>query len=207
MRRGLIVGVAAAFIACSSAEKKAAETRDLPGMSGENQAGLYAVMETSRGIIEVRLFPDEAPKGVENFVGLSKGGKEWVHPGTKKKTKKPLYAGTRFHRVVPGFMIQGGDPLGTGGGTPGYSFEDEFHPGRSFVKPGIVAMANTGPNSNGSQFFITLSPTPWLDKRHTIIGEVVRGFPTVEAIAAVSRDGQDRPLEDQILKSVKIEER
>lgn len=192
MKRFSLLVIALLFVACSSADKKNTETRDLPGMSGENTAGLYAVLETNRGTIELRLFPDEAPKTVENFVKLA---------------KKPFYNGTIFHRVLPGFMIQGGDPTGTGTGGPGYSFEDEIHPGRTFSKPGTVAMANTGPNANGSQFFITVARTPWLDKRHTIFGEVVRGMETVAAISATSRDGRDRPFEDQTLKSIKIVER
>ncbi|PCI40581.1 MAG: peptidyl-prolyl cis-trans isomerase [Elusimicrobia bacterium] len=176
-------------------------------MSGEDKAGLYAILETSQGTIEARLFPDEAPLAVENFVSLARGEKEWTDSSTKKRTKRSLYEGTLFHRVLEGFMIQGGDPTGTGAGGPGYTFKDEFQTGRSFSKPGILAMANSGPNTNGSQFFITVARTQWLDRRHTIFGEVVRGMETVLAISAVSRNGRDRPFQDQILKSVQIEER
>lgn len=207
MRRAVLFMVAAAACACSSADKKIPETRSLPGMSGEDKAGLYAILETSQGTIEARLFPDEAPLAVENFVSLARGEKEWTDSNTKKRTKRSLYEGTLFHRVLEGFMIQGGDPTGTGAGGPGYTFKDEFQTGRSFSKPGILAMANSGPNTNGSQFFITVARTQWLDRRHTIFGEVVRGMETVLAISAVSRNGRDRPFQDQILKSVQIEER
>jgi peptidyl-prolyl cis-trans isomerase A (cyclophilin A) len=146
-------------------------------------AELYATFDTSMGKIVVKLFTKDAPKTVENFVGLATGEKEWVHPKTSAKSKTPLYDGTVFHRVIPEFMVQGGDPLGTGTGGPGYKFEDEFRSGRKFDKAGLLAMANSGPNTNGSQFFITEVPTPWLNGKHTIFGEVTAGFDLVPKIA------------------------
>lgn len=147
--------------------------------------GLYATFYTSKGNIVCRLFEKDAPKTVQNFSDLASGKKEWLNPETHTKTSKPLYAGTIFHRVIPNFMIQGGDPLGTGMGDPGYEFEDEINPQRTFEKPGILAMANSGPNTNGSQFFITVAPTDWLNGKHTIFGEVVRGYSVVERISHV----------------------
>jgi peptidyl-prolyl cis-trans isomerase A (cyclophilin A) len=145
---------------------------------------LYATFKTSMGDIVVKLFPEKAPKTVENFVGLAEGTKEWKDPRSGQTVKKPLYDGTVFHRVIPQFMIQGGDPLGTGTGGPGYKFGDEIGPDNKFTKPGLLAMANAGPNTNGSQFFITEVPTPWLDRGHTIFGEVVKGFELVPKITA-----------------------
>ncbi len=144
---------------------------------------LYATLKTSLGDIELKLFAKDAPKAVENFVGLAAGEKEWTDPRTGSKTTRPLYDGTEFHRVIPEFMIQGGDPLGQGTGGPGYKFEDEFQSGRSFDKPCLLAMANSGPNTNGSQFFITEVPTEWLNGRHTIFGEVINGCELVGKIA------------------------
>lgn len=144
----------------------------------------YATLKTSLGEIVVKLLPEKAPNTVENFVGLAEGTKEWTDPRTGQKVKRPLYDGTVFHRVIPQFMIQGGDPLGTGTGDPGYRFADEIGPDNKFSKPGLLAMANAGPNTNGSQFFITEVPTPWLDRGHTIFGEVVKGFELVPKIAA-----------------------
>lgn len=151
-----------------------------------------AVIHTSKGDIEVKLFPERAPKTVDNFVGLSKGTKDWTFHNKVQK-KKSLYKDTIFHRVIPDFMIQGGDPEGNGTGGPGYQFEDEVSASDAFDKPGILAMANAGPNTNGSQFFITLKPTPWLNGRHTIFGEVTKGMNVVEAIVKSPRDGMDRP--------------
>ncbi len=155
------------------------------GMMDEARAGkdLFATFKTSMGDIVVKLLAKDAPKTVENFVGLANGEKEWTDPRTGKKTTARLYDSTVFHRVIPDFMIQGGDPLGQGTGGPGYRFEDEFQSGRSFNKPGLLAMANAGPNTNGSQFFITEVPTPHLNNRHTIFGEVVKGFDLVLKIA------------------------
>ena len=168
--------------------------------------GTYAVFETSEGTIVCRLFEKDAPKTVANFVELSEGKREWTHPTTRKKTTDPLYPGTVFHRVIPGFMIQGGDPMGTGFGGPGYQFEDETKgsPHR-FDKAGKLAMANSGPNTNGSQFFITVANTDWLTGKHTIFGEVVEGYEVVEKISKVAKNRQDRPNKDVLVKSVKIE--
>jgi peptidyl-prolyl cis-trans isomerase A (cyclophilin A) len=144
----------------------------------------HATLKTSKGDIRVVLYPDTAPKTVANFVGLATGERAWTDPATNERQERPLYDGTIFHRVIPQFMIQGGDPLGTGTGGPGYKFGDEIGPDNSFSKPGLLAMANAGPNTNGSQFFITEVPTPWLDRGHTIFGEVVKGFELVPKIAA-----------------------
>ena len=133
---------------------------------------LYATLKTNHGDIEVRLLPNHAPKTVKNFVELAQGEREWTHPETGEKSTDKLYDGTVFHRVISGFMIQGGDPLGNGTGGPGYEFEDEFHPDLAFDKPYLLAMANAGPGTNGSQFFVTVSPTAWLNRKHTIFGEV-----------------------------------
>jgi peptidyl-prolyl cis-trans isomerase A (cyclophilin A) len=165
----------------------------------------FATLETTKGAIRVRLFPDTAPKTVENFVGLATGSRSWQDPKTGAEQQRPLYDGTIFHRVIPDFMIQGGDPLGTGTGGPGYSFEDEVSGPRRFDRPGYLAMANAGPNTNGSQFFITQVPTPWLDGKHTIFGEVVDGMEVVDAIAGSERDARDRPLQELRLERVVIE--
>jgi peptidyl-prolyl cis-trans isomerase A (cyclophilin A) len=159
----------------------------------------YATLETSRGPIRVRLFPDTAPKTVENFVGLATGSRTWLDPRSGAEQRRPLYDGTIFHRVIPDFMIQGGDPLGN-------QFEDEVVGPRRFDRPGYLAMANAGPNTNGSQFFITQVPTPWLDGKHTIFGEVVDGMEVVGALASSRRDARDRPLEDLRLDRVVIEQ-
>src|ERR1017187_6364593 len=163
--------------------------------------GTYAVFETSEGTIVCRLFEKEAPKTVANFVELSEGKREWTHPTTRKKTTDPLYHGTIFHRVIPGFMIQGGDPMGSGFGGPGYQFEDETKgsPHR-FDKVGKLAMANSGPNTNGSQFFITVANTDWLTGKHTIFGEVVEGYEVVEKISKVAKNRQDRPNKGVVVK-------
>jgi peptidyl-prolyl cis-trans isomerase A (cyclophilin A) len=168
---------------------------------------LYATFKTSMGDIEVKLLSKQAPKTVANFVGLASGEKEWTHPVTSEKSTKPLYSGTKFHRVIPGFMIQGGDPRGDGRGTPGYEFEDEFQSGRKFDKPGLLAMANRGPNTNGSQFFITVATPSHLNGRHTIFGEVVSGYDVAVKISEVPKSPSDKPLEDVIVKSVEIHEK
>ena len=165
---------------------------------------LYATLHTSKGDITVKLFSSDAPQTVANFVGLATGEKEWTDPRSGKKSTKSLYAGTLFHRVIPNFMVQAGDPTGTGMGSPGYQFADEFQSGRQFTKPGILAMANAGPGTNGSQFFITVAATPWLNNHHTIFGEVVSGYDVVEKIVSVERNPQDKPLQDVVLKSVDI---
>jgi peptidyl-prolyl cis-trans isomerase A (cyclophilin A) len=165
---------------------------------------MFAVMETSMGTIKVKLFADEAPKTVDNFVALAEGTKEWKDPKTGKSKKEPLYNGTVFHRVIKKFMIQGGDPLGNGTGGPGYKIDDEFNPKLKHSKPGILSMANAGPNTGGSQFFVTVEPTPWLDNKHAIFGEVVEGMDVVQKISE-TKTNQDRPAEPIVLKSVKIE--
>ncbi|MEV4333919.1 peptidylprolyl isomerase [Streptomyces sp. NPDC049597] len=171
---------------------------------------LYATLKTNQGDIEIRLLPNHAPKTVKNFVELATGEREWVHPGTGKKSTDKLYDGTVFHRVISGFMIQGGDPLGNGTGGPGYEFADEFHPELAFDKPYLLAMANAGPGTNGSQFFITVAPTAWLTRKHTIFGEVSTdaGRKVVDAIAATRTNPRtDRPLNDVVIESVVVEKR
>ncbi len=170
------------------------------------QPGTYATFTTSEGTIVCRLFEKEAPKTVANFVELAEGKREWTHPVSRKKSTDRLYDGTIFHRVIPDFMIQGGDPAGTGMGGPGYQFEDETKGSpHKFDKPGKLAMANAGPNTNGSQFFITLAPTTWLTGKHTIFGEVVEGQDVVEKIVGVPRGRNDKPVKDAVLKSVVVE--
>jgi peptidyl-prolyl cis-trans isomerase A (cyclophilin A) len=165
---------------------------------------VYATFKTGLGDIVVELFEDKAPKTVANFIGLASGTKEWTDPKTGEKVKRPLYTGTIFHRVIPGFMIQGGDPLGNGTGGPGYRFEDEFHPDLKHNKSGILSMANAGPNTNGSQFFITHKATPWLDGKHTVFGEVIKGQDVLDAIAKVGRDSRDRPNQEIVIQQVII---
>ncbi len=165
---------------------------------------VYATFKTGMGDIVVELFEDKAPKTVANFIGLASGTKEWTDPKTREKVKRPLYTGTIFHRVIPGFMIQGGDPLGNGTGGPGYRFEDEFHPDLKHNKSGILSMANAGPNTNGSQFFITHKATPWLDGKHTVFGEVIKGQDVLDAIAKVGRDSRDRPNQEIVIEQVII---
>jgi len=164
-----------------------------------------ATLTTTQGTVTVRLFPDAAPKTVRNFVELAEGGREWTNPRSRAKSKDKLYDGTIFHRVITGFMIQGGDPLGTGTGGPGYQFADEIHPDLRFDKPYLLAMANAGPGTNGSQFFITTAPTPWLTGKHTIFGEVIGGADVVEKISRVQTVPGDRPVQDVVLQSVTIE--
>ncbi|HKD03081.1 MAG TPA: peptidylprolyl isomerase [Terriglobales bacterium] len=170
------------------------------------QPGTYAVLNTSEGTVVCKLFEKDAPKTVENFTELAEGKREWTHPLTHNKSKDPLYNGTIFHRVIPQFMIQGGDPAGSGFGGPGYQFEDENRGSpHKFDKPGKLAMANAGPNTNGSQFFITVAPTAWLTGKHTIFGEVVEGHDVVERIVNAPRNRQDKPNKDVRLETVVIE--
>jgi len=168
---------------------------------------LVATLRTNRGDIAVELFGNHAPRTVANFVELAQGSKQWRDPATRQPVSRPFYDGLSFHRVIPNFMIQGGCPLGTGTGGPGYSFADEFHPELVFDRPYLLAMANAGPNTNGSQFFITVAPTPWLNRKHTIFGEVTdaAGRAVVDDIALVPTDGSDRPLEPVLIESVAIE--
>jgi peptidyl-prolyl cis-trans isomerase A (cyclophilin A) len=168
--------------------------------------GVYATFDTSEGTIVVRLFEAEAPITVKNFIELAEGSREWTHPHTRAKSKTPLYNGTIFHRVIPDFMIQGGDPAGTGMGGPGYQFQDETKGSpHKFDKPGKLAMANSGPNTNGSQFFITVAATPHLNGNHTIFGEVIEGQDIADKITKLPRSRQDKPNKDVVLKSVTIE--
>ncbi|AWK10137.1 peptidyl-prolyl cis-trans isomerase [Streptomyces spongiicola] len=171
---------------------------------------LHATLKTNHGDIDIRLLPNHAPKTVKNFVELATGGRQWTNPATGKKSADRLYDGTVFHRVISGFMIQGGDPLGNGTGGPGYEFADEFHPDLAFDRPYLLAMANAGPGTNGSQFFVTVAPTAWLTRKHTIFGEVADGASrkVVDAIAgAPTNPRTDRPLNDVVIESVVIETR
>ncbi len=167
---------------------------------------LRATIKTNRGDVVVQLFPNHAPKTVQNFVDLAEGGKEWTDPTTGAASSEPFYDGLVFHRVIAGFMIQGGCPRGDGTGGPGYQFKDEFHPELSFDRPYLLAMANSGPNTNGSQFFITVGPTPHLNRRHTIFGEVADqdSRSVVDAIASTATDRADRPVEPVVIESVEI---
>lgn len=170
-------------------------------------ARLTATLHTNRGDIVLELYPDHAPKTVANFTGLADGSKEWTDPKTGTTSTAPLYDGTIFHRVIDGFMIQGGDPLGTGTGGPGYQFGDEFHPELVFDQPYLLAMANAGPGTNGSQFFVTTAATPWLNRKHTIFG-VVADDPSrkvVDAIATTAVGPRDKPFDDVVITSVTVE--
>jgi peptidyl-prolyl cis-trans isomerase A (cyclophilin A) len=164
-----------------------------------------AHFHTTLGDFTVELFDTQAPKTVANFAGLADGSKEWKHPKTGESHKKPFYDGLVFHRIIEGFMIQGGDPLGQGFGGPGYQFPDEFHPDLRHDRAGILSMANAGPNSNGSQFFITLGPTPHLDRKHSVFGRVVDGLDVVEKIGRVQTDRNDRPVTPVVMNRVTIE--
>ena len=166
---------------------------------------LTATLRTNAGPVVIRLFPDHAPKTVRNFVELAEGSRQWTDPRTGQATTDKLYDGTIFHRVIPDFMIQGGDPLGSGRGGPGYKFADEIHPDLAFDRPYLLAMANAGPGTNGSQFFITVAPTPWLNGKHTIFGEVIEGADVVDQISRMKTGSQDRPAEDVTIESVTVE--
>jgi peptidyl-prolyl cis-trans isomerase A (cyclophilin A) len=165
---------------------------------------LYAHFETTLGSFTVELFEDKAPKTVANFAGLAEGSKEWKHPKTGEKHQTPFYDGIVFHRIISGFVIQGGDPLGAGYGGPGYQFEDEFHPSLRHDRAGMLSMANAGPNTNGSQFFITLGPTPHLDRRHSIFGAVVKGMDVIDQIGKVKTDKNDKPVTPVVMNKVTI---
>ncbi|MEW6430378.1 MAG: peptidylprolyl isomerase [Myxococcota bacterium] len=168
---------------------------------------LYATITTNMGAVTVKLYSKDAPKTVRNFVGLATGEREWRSPATGEiKKGVPLYAGTIFHRVIEGFMIQGGDPLGTGTGDPGYRFEDELQSGKTFDRVGLLAMANSGPNTNGSQFFITTSTPQWLNGKHTIFGEVVKGYEVVDAIQKVPKGPADRPVQPVKIEKIELSE-
>ncbi len=179
------------------------------GFSTERSADVWSTLKTNRGDIVVHLFPNHAPKTVENFVGLAEGTQEYTDPQTGQRTTGRFYDGLVFHRVIDGFMIQGGDPLGTGTGGPGYTFKDEFHPELQFDKPYLLAMANAGPGTNGSQFFVTVGATPHLNNRHTIFGEVedAASRQVVDAIATTRIGRGDRPVEPVVIESVEVERR
>ena len=192
MKRGLILAIALGLATTALAQKK-------------RSPGVYATFHTSMGQIVCELYEKQTPKTVANFIGLATGTKQWTHPVTRAKKKTPLYSGIIFHRVIPGFMIQGGDPAGNGTGGPGYKFEDEFVSSLKFNRPGRLAMANSGPNTNGSQFFITEVPYPSLNGKYSLFGQVVSGQGLVGKIARVPRDRSDKPLTSVRLKKVTIE--
>jgi peptidyl-prolyl cis-trans isomerase A (cyclophilin A) len=166
---------------------------------------LMATLHTSEGDIDIELYDERVPRTVENFVGLATGEREWEDPETGETRTDPLYQDVPFHRVISGFMLQTGDPTGTGRGGPGYTFDDEFHDELSHDGPGVVSMANRGPDTNGSQFFITLDAQPHLDGRHAVFGEVTDGMDVVEAIGSVETDGDDKPTEEILLESVTVD--
>jgi len=200
--RAKIVAILVVALAASAA---AAQSKGRVAPAGPS--GPKAIIQTSAGNLSCALFEKQAPKTVANFIGLAEGTKEWTDPRTNGKTTTPYYNGVLFHRVIDGFMIQSGDPLGEGIGGPGYTFADEFHPKLRHDKPGILSMANRGPNTNGGQFFITLAPTPHLDDRHSVFGEVVSGMDVVRKIGITPTSERDRPLKDVVIHSVTIERR
>lgn len=213
MRNSLALAAALVFVlgvgwTQSSGTHKPASHRPsasaLPEVPLPPDPGLYAVIYTSMGNIVCRLFEKDAPNTVANFVGLATGRKAWTDPETGQVKHTPLYSGTTFHRVIPGFMIQGGDPTGTGYGTPGYQFDDEISDAHQFDRPGILAMANSGPNTNGSQFFITVAPAEHLNGHYNIFGEVVSGQDVADAISQVPRDDNDKPLEPVKIRAILI---
>ncbi len=181
-------------------------TPALPEVNLPTEPGLYAVIYTSMGNIVCRLFEKEAPKTVANFRGLATGTKGWTDPATGKVKHTSLYAGTTFHRVIPQFMIQGGDPAGDGSGSPGYEFEDEIDPSHTFERPGVLAMANSGPNTNGCQFFITVAPAEHLNGHYSIFGQVVSGQEVADAISQVPRNSDDKPLTPVKIQAIAIRE-
>lgn len=206
-RRTALVGMLGALTAFQMLGLPEARSADKASLTPK-EAGTYAVFNTNMGTFTAKLFEKEVPKTVANFVGLAEGTKEWVDPKTGQKVKKPFYNGLIFHRIIDGFMLQGGCPLGTGTGDPGYKFADEFHPSLKHTKGGILSMANSGPNTNGSQFFVTLAATPWLNNKHSVFGEVVSGMDVVNKIGKVQTSGSgsgDRPLKPVVMNSVKIE--
>ncbi|MBZ5545773.1 MAG: peptidylprolyl isomerase [Acidobacteriia bacterium] len=190
--------------ATSSARRPAVADAAAPAIKLDQPPGLYAVFETTMGRIVCRLFPDKAPETVRNFVGLARGTKRWYDLKTQAWAVRRYYDGLTFHRVIPNFMIQGGDQLGNGTGGVGYNFKDEFNPDLKFDSPGKLAMANSGPNTNGAQFFITVAPTEWLNNHHTIFGEVVEGQSLADAISQTARDSNDKPNTPVVMTRVDI---
>lgn len=186
-------------------KKSTAEKKDPSKKIRRERKIMKAILETSMGTVVLKLYERKTPITVKNFAGLAKGTKEWIDPNTGETVKKPFYNGLTFHRVIPRFMIQGGCPLGTGTGGPGYRFEDEIVSGLVFDRPGLLAMANAGPGTNGSQFFITTVPTPWLNGKHTIFGEVLEGMDVVYKIGDVERGRGDRPVTPVLIKELRIE--
>ncbi|MCC7009880.1 MAG: peptidylprolyl isomerase [Acidobacteria bacterium] len=166
---------------------------------------VYAHFETTLGSFTAELFESQAPKTVGVFAGLAEGSLEWTHPKTGERKKTPFYDGLIFHRVIDGFVIQGGDPLGQGYGGPGFQFPDEFHPDLKHDRAGILSMANAGPNTNGSQFFVTLAPTPHLDRRHSVFGVVTSGLDVVQSIGKTPTDRNDRPTTPVVITKMTIE--
>jgi peptidyl-prolyl cis-trans isomerase A (cyclophilin A) len=204
----LAMGLVATALRAQTGQKKAPAptTPAAPEIKLNQPPGLYAVFETTMGRIVCRLFPDKAPETVKNFVGLANGTKRWYDDKKKAWAERRYYDGLTFHRVIPNFMIQGGDQLGTGRGNIGYTFKDEFSPGLRFDRPGRLAMANAGPNTNGGQFFITVVPTPYLNDHHTIFGEVVKGQDVADAISQVARNAADKPNTPVVMNKVTIVE-
>jgi peptidyl-prolyl cis-trans isomerase A (cyclophilin A) len=202
----LLPALAVAFAAAAYAQTTLPDAPQATAAAMTHPNGPTVVMDTSMGRITCQFFQRQAPKTVANFIALAEGTKDWTDPATgEKQHNKPLYNGTIFHRVIPEFMIQGGDPTGTGMGDPGYRFEDEFDPNLKFDVPGRLAMANSGPNTNGSQFFITEVPTQHLNQRHTIFGQCdASSLDVVKAIARVAQDSQNKPLTPVVLKKVTI---
>lgn len=204
LRKVLWIYLAAFILAALSFHAEAAKPKTLDKKKKEKV--MIATFETTQGNFKVKLFADQAPKTVENFVGLAEGTKEFTDPKTGKKTKRNFYDGLKFHRVIPGFMIQGGDPEGTGGGGPGFTIKDELNPDLNHNKAGILSMAKTNaPDSGGSQFFITVAPTKHLNGVHSVFGEVIEGYDVVEKISKVKTASENKPVEDVIMTSVKIE--
>jgi peptidyl-prolyl cis-trans isomerase A (cyclophilin A) len=194
-------------VAGTPQRRRCRERWESGGVTESTSAARRAVLHTNQGDITVELFPDHAPKTVANFADLAEGRREWTHPATREKTTARLYDGTVFHRIIDGFMIQGGDPLGQGIGGPGYQFGDEIHPDLAFTKPYLLAMANAGPGTNGSQFFITVAATSWLTGKHTIFGEVAdqESRDVVDRIAKVATGRGDKPVEDVVIQSVEVQ--
>lgn len=203
----MAMSVTVSGLGAQTTQKKPAVAKPAePTIQLNQPPGLYAVLDTTMGRIVCRLFPNKAPLAVQNFVGLTKGTKRWWDQKNNAWTRRRYYDGLTFHRVIPNFMIQGGDQLGTGRGNVGYRFKDEFAPDLRFDRAGLLAMANAGPNTNGAQFFLTVAPTDWLNGKHTIFGEVVEGPGIAEAISQVPRDGNDKPKTPVVMNKVIIVE-